>query len=297
MKKPIFTGSGVAIVTPFTDDGSRVDFQQFERLIDFQIENGTDAIIVCGTTGESTTQPHYEHLETVRYCIEYVDGRVPVIAGSGSNDTMHAVEMSQACSEFGASGLLIVAPYYNKTTQKGLVKHIEYIADRVTAPIILYNVPSRTGMTFSTDTYVELSKHPMVNGVKEASGDLNAALTAMNRIGEDFYFWSGEDNLVVPLMSIGGKGVISVVANIAPRQTADLCHHYLEGRVEESRKIQVQMAELVNTLFCEVNPIPVKAALKLMGLCNGVLRMPLCDMSEAGVQRLTKAMKEVGLLR
>jgi 4-hydroxy-tetrahydrodipicolinate synthase len=295
MKTPIFVGSGVAIVTPFKEDTS-IDYKRLEKLIDFQIENGTDAIIICGTTGEASTQPTEEHLKTIDYCVKYVNHRVPVIAGTGSNDTLHAVEMSVAARESGVDGILVVTPYYNKTTQTGLVRHIQYIADRAGVPVILYNVPSRTGMSFSVDTYCELAKHPLVNGVKEASGDLAAIATVMQKCGDDLNYWSGEDNLIVPVMSLGGKGVISVLANIAPRETSDICRLYLEGKVEESAALQIRMTELVNALFCEVNPIPVKAALKMMGLDTGVLRMPLFEMSEKNQARLKAAMIEAGII-
>ncbi|NLM61964.1 MAG: 4-hydroxy-tetrahydrodipicolinate synthase [Clostridiales bacterium] len=295
MKTPLFVGSGVAIVTPFNEDYS-IDYPRLKKLVDFQIENGTDAIIICGTTGEASTQSAEEHIETISQCVKFVDGRVPVIAGTGSNDTLFAVELSAAAREAGADGLLVVTPYYNKTTQTGLIKHMTYIADRAGLPIIVYNVPSRTGMNITADTYCELAKHPMINGVKEASGNLTVIATVMQRVGDELYFWSGEDNLIVPILSIGGKGVISVLANIAPRQTADMCRLYLEGNVRESARIQIEMTELINALFCEVNPIPVKAALKLMGLDTGVLRMPLFEISESNLLRLKKAMIEAGIL-
>lgn len=295
MKTPIFTGSGVAIVTPFHSNMS-IDYGRLEKLIDFQIDNGTDAIIICGTTGEASTQPTEEHLQTIAHCVKYVNHRVPVIAGTGSNDTAHAIEMSIAAKESGADGLLIVTPYYNKTTQAGLVRHITAITDSAGIPVILYNVPGRTGMSFSVDTYVELSKHPLINGVKEASGDLAMIATVMQKCGDDLCFWSGEDNLIVPVMSLGGLGVISVLANIAPRQTSDMCRLYREGKVKESAALQIRLTELVNALFCEVNPIPVKAALKMMGLDTGVLRMPLIEMSEKNQIRLKAAMAEAGIL-
>ena len=294
MKKPIFTGSGVAIVTPFKEDMS-VDYGRLEKLIDFQIDNGTNAIIICGTTGEASTQPTEEHLATIERCVKHVNHRVPVIAGTGSNDTLHAVEMSVAARQSGADGLLIVTPYYNKTTQAGLIRHVEKIADEANLPIILYNVPSRTGMSFTVDTYCELSKHPMINGVKEASGDFQIVVTTMQKCGDDLNFWSGEDNLIVPMLSYGGKGVISVLANIAPRETSDICRLYFEGKVKESAALQIRLAELVNALFCEVNPIPVKAALKMIGLDTGALRMPLIDMSEKNQVRLKAAMIQAGI--
>ncbi|MGI6578380.1 MAG: 4-hydroxy-tetrahydrodipicolinate synthase [Eubacteriales bacterium] len=295
MKTPLFVGSGVAIVTPFNEDYS-IDYPRLKKLIDFQIENGTDSIIICGTTGEASTQPTEEHIETITQCVKYVNGRVPVIAGTGSNDTLHAVEMSVAAREAGADGLLVVTPYYNKTTQTGLIKHMTYIADRAELPVILYNVPSRTGMSFTVETYCELSKHPLINGVKEASGNLAVIASVRQRVGDELYFWSGEDNLIVPVLSLGGKGVISVLANIAPKQTSDMCRLYLEGRVRESSDLQIKMTELINALFCEVNPIPVKAALKLMGLDSGVLRMPLFEISDSNLMRLKKAMTDAGIL-
>jgi len=295
MKKPVFVGSGVAIITPFRQDMS-VDYDRLRSLIDFQIANGTDAIIICGTTGEASTQSTEEHLKTIEECVKHVNHRVPVIAGTGSNDTVYAGEMSREAREIGVDALLVVSPYYNKTTQAGLIRHIEYIADHAGIPIILYNIPGRTGMSFSVDTYCELAKHPLVNGVKEASGDLAAVATVMQKVGDDLNFWSGEDNLIVPVMSLGGMGVISVLANIAPRETADICRLYLQGNVRESAALQIRMTELINALFCEVNPIPVKAALKMMGLDAGYLRMPLIEMSEKNQARLKSAMIEAGIL-
>jgi 4-hydroxy-tetrahydrodipicolinate synthase len=295
MKTPLFVGSGVAIVTPFNEDCS-IDFPRLKKLVDFQIENGTDAIIICGTTGEAPTLKDDEHIEAIAQCVKYADGRVPVIAGTGSNDTLHAVDMSKAAHQVGADGLLMVTPYYNKTTQSGYINHMTYIADRVELPIILYNVPSRTGFGISADTYCELSKHPMINGVKEASGSLTMIASVMQRVGDELNFWSGEDNLIVPTLSLGGKGVISVLANIAPRQTSDMCRLWFEGKVHESARLQIEFTELINALFCEVNPIPVKAALKLMGLDSGILRMPLIEISEGNLTRLKKAMVEAGIL-
>ncbi|NLL34194.1 MAG: 4-hydroxy-tetrahydrodipicolinate synthase [Clostridiales bacterium] len=296
MKTPLFVGSGVAIVTPFREGDYSIDFNCFEKLIDFQIENGTDAIIVCGTTGEASTQSTEEHLQTIEHCVKHVNGRVPVIAGTGSNDTLYGIEMSIEARKLGVDGLLVVTPYYNKTTQKGLINHMTLIADKAGIPIIVYNVPSRTGMDITADTYCELAKHPLINGVKEASGNLPVISAVRQRVGDDLYFWSGEDNLVVPILSLGGKGVISVVGNIAPRQTSDMCRLYLEGNVLESTKIQIGLTELINSLFAEVNPVPVKAALKLMGLDSGTLRLPLIDISEPNLKRSMNAMTEYGLL-
>ncbi|MDL2288778.1 4-hydroxy-tetrahydrodipicolinate synthase [Oscillospiraceae bacterium OttesenSCG-928-F05] len=294
MKTPVFEGAGVAIVTPFSGDGS-IDFPAFRKLIDFQINGGTDAIIVCGTTGEASTQTTEEHMRTVAECVKHVAGRVPVIAGTGSNDTAHALEMSEEAEKNGADALLLVTPYYNKTTQAGLIKHFTYIADRVNIPIILYNIPGRTGMAISIDAFVELSKHPKINGVKESTGDIAATAEMMRRCGDNMNVWSGDDNLIVPLMSIGAKGVISVLANIMPAETAKICHDFLDGNTAAAGKAQVSAMEIINALFVEVNPIPVKTALNLMGMDAGMLRMPLCEMSPKNLETLRKAMQNAGL--
>jgi len=293
MKAPVFTGSAVAIVTPFTDDF--IDFSKLSKLIDFQIENGTDAIVVCGTTGEASTQTIPEHLATIEYCIKHVNGRVPVIAGTGSNDTAHAVMMSQNAEKSGADALLMVTPYYNKTSQAGLIRHYNYVADRVGIPIILYNVPSRTGMSIAADTYRELSKHPNINGVKEASGDLNLIANTRHLCGDDLNLWSGNDEQVIPLMSLGAKGVISTVANIVPKQMSEMTRLMRNGKLEEAAAIQLQLIELIDAVFIEVNPIPIKTALNLMGMEVGQLRMPLCDMLPKNLEILKKAMKNMGL--
>ncbi len=293
MKTPVFTGSSVAIVTPFKDD--RVNLPKLGELIEFQIENGTSCITVCGTTGEASTQSTPEHLETIDYCVNKVAGRVPVIAGTGSNDTLHALEMSLAAQESGADALLLVTPYYNKTTQAGLVKHFEYIADRVEIPVILYNVPPRTGMTIAPSTYLELSKHPRINGTKEASGNFSAIAEAMMLCGDELNFWSGNDDQIVPLMALGGKGIISVAANIVPREVAEIPHLFFEGRVGESAAIQLRLMDLINALFIEVNPVPVKTALNLMGFDVGPLRMPLFDMSPKNLDILKTSMTNAGI--
>lgn len=292
----IFQGAGVAIVTPFHEDGS-VNFEKFAELVEFQIQNGTDAIIVCGTTGESSTLTHEEHLEVIKFCAETVKGRVPVVAGTGSNCTETAVYLSTEAEKFGVDGLLLVTPYYNKATQKGLFEHYKRIADSVKLPIILYNVPSRTGCNILPQTVVKLcSEVHNIVGVKEASGNIaqitKLAALAQGRI--DIY--SGNDDQIVPILSLGGKGVISVLSNVAPKQTHDICAKFFAGDVEGSRKEQLRAIELCDALFCEVNPIPVKTALAMMGKCGGTLRRPLCGMEEANVEKLRTAMKNYGIL-
>lgn len=276
----IFKGAGVAIVTPFTAD-DKVDYEALGKMIDFQIENGTDAIIICGTTGESSTLTHDEHDECIRFAVEYVAGRVPVIAGTGSNSTAEAIRLSTHAEKVGADALLLVTPYYNKATQKGLIEHYKKIANSVTIPIIMYNVPSRTGVNILPETAVTLAKEvDNIVGIKEASGNIGqvARLAALADGCIDIY--SGNDDQIVPLLSLGGIGVISVLSNIAPKMTHDIVASYLNGDVETSRKLQLQAMDLNDVLFCEVNPIPVKAALNMMGMCEGNLRSPLCEMSE-----------------
>lgn len=292
----IFKGSGVAIVTPMHENGE-VDYEQYAKLLEFQIANGTDAIIACGTTGESSTLTHEEHLEVIRYCVKVVAGRVPVIAGTGSNCTQTAVYLSKEAEKAGADGLLLVSPYYNKATQNGLYAHFKAIADSVKLPVLLYNVPSRTGCNILPETVVRLCRDVKnIVGVKEASGNISqiAHLAAIAKGDVDLY--SGNDDQIVPLMSLGGLGVISVLANVAPRQTHEICQTYLDGDVQKSLQLQLEAMELCNALFCEVNPIPVKKALSLMGMGGGTLRMPLSEMEPANIQRLEKAMKDYGLL-
>ncbi|MDP4109550.1 MAG: 4-hydroxy-tetrahydrodipicolinate synthase [Bacillota bacterium] len=293
MKKPIFTGSNVAIITPFKD--KRVNFEELGKLIDFHLNNSTDSITICGTTGESAALTDEEHRECIRYCVERVNGRIPVIAGTGSNDTNYAVSLSQYACGAGVDGILLVTPYYNKTSQTGLVKHFTYIADRVTKPMILYNVPSRTGMCFTAQTYYELSKHPMINGIKEASGNFSLIAETRALCGDDMNIWSGNDDQIVPILALGGKGVISVLANIMPKETHDMVALYFEGKVKESCDLQIKLYELISALFTEVNPMPVKAAAKLMGFNPGELRMPLCDISEKNLEILKKAMINAGI--
>ena len=293
MKNRIFTGSGVAIVTPFNDEG--VDYESFGRLIDYQIDNGTDAIIVCGTTGESATMPDKEHVAVVEYCVKKVNKRVPVIAGAGSNDTAHGVELSKACEKVGVDGLLSVTPYYNKASQKGLIQHYTKIADNVHIPIILYNVPSRTGVNIGVNTLCELANHENIVAIKEASGNISLTAEMAAKCLDKVDIYSGNDDCITPIMALGGVGVISVLANIAPQFTHDMCADFLEGRIDDSRKKQLQAIELVNALFCDVNPIPVKTALNLMGFNAGSLRLPLCDMEPAKLEQLKKAMINFGI--
>lgn len=294
MKTPIFTGSSVAICTPFTENG--INFKKFAELIDFQIANGTTAITVCGTTGESSTQTLEEHMETVDFCVKHVAGRVKVIAGTGSNDTRAALLLCQEAEKSGVDGLLIVTPYYNKASQRGLVAHYQYLADNVTTPIILYNVPHRTGVTFTADTYKTLSAHPMINGIKEASGDFNLFLNTLALCGDTMHIWSGNDEHTVPMMSLGASGLISVAANIIPREMADMCNAALDGDFTRAREIQIRTASLLGAMAIDVNPIPVKTALNLMGKNVGGLRLPLCDMTADHLAKLKTAMADFGIL-
>lgn len=294
MKDTIFTGAAVAIVTPFNEDG--INYPELKKLIDFNIENGTDAIVIAGTTGESSTMTDDEHREVIKFTVEYVNRRIPVIAGTGSNDTMYALGLSKYAEEVGVDGLLLVTPYYNKTTQKGLIKHYTYIADRVNVPIILYNVPSRTGVNISLDSYVELAKHPNIVATKEASGDLSTIAKIRSACGDNLHVYSGNDDQIVPILSLGGKGVISVLSNVMPKEAHDICKLYFEGKVKESSDLQVKYLDLINVLFIEVNPIPVKTALKLMGYNVGPLRMPLFDMEEKNLEVLRKELLKNNLV-
>jgi len=294
MKTPVFTGSGVAVVTPFTKDF--IDFDKLGALIDWHIESGTNAIIACGTTGEASTQTIPEHLATVEYCVKRAAGRIPVIAGTGSNDTAHALLMSQSAEKSGADALLMVNPYYNKTSQQGLIKHYTYIAERVNVPVILYNVPSRTGMSFTAETYKALSAIPNINGVKEASGDFTLIAKTKALCGDDLHIWAGNDDNTLPIMAMGGRGVISTCANVIPSEMAELCRLWFAGEPDKSRELFLRYNELMNALFIDVNPIPVKTALNLMGKQVGHLRMPLCDMGEAALKTLKDAMGRAGLL-
>ena len=291
--KKLFEGSGVALVTPFKD--GKVNYEKMGDLIEWHIENKTDAIIVCGTTGESATMTDKERKSTIKFVVDKVNKRIPVIAGSGSNNTAYSIELSKYCQEVGADGLLIVTPYYNKATQGGLIKHYTAIADSVDLPIILYNVPGRTGVNITPATVEKLSKIENIVAIKEASGNISQVAEIARLCGADFAIYSGNDDQIVPILSLGGIGVISVLANVLPKETHDIVEKYLSGDVEESRKLQLRLNELVNSLFIEVNPIPVKAAMNLMGMEAGELRLPLTDISEQNLEVLRKNMINAGI--
>lgn len=289
MKTPLFTGCGVAIVTPFTQTG--VDYDAFSQLLEWQIDSGTDAIIVCGTTGEASTLTRTERSRLTALCIERVDGRIPVIVGTGSNCTQTTAELSREAESLGADGILVVTPYYNKATQQGLCSHYLTVADSVSIPLILYNVPSRTGVSCSADTYRLLSRHANINGVKEASGNFSLIQETLRQCCDDLFVWSGNDEDTTAVCALGGKGVISVAANIIPRDMHDLTQLCFENDVLAAGEMQVKMSELLRALFCEVNPIPVKTAMWYLGLCSAQLRLPLCEIGPDGAAFLKKAMQ------
>lgn len=291
----IFKGSGVAIVTPFNDDLT-INYEELDRLIEFQIENKTDAIIIAGTTGEASTLSDEEHLQLIGHCIKTVNGRVPVVAGTGSNDTRHGINLSIEAEKLGAYALLQVTPYYNKTTQKGLKEHFLAIANSVNIPIILYTVPGRTHMDIAPQTVLELTEHPNIVGLKDATGDLGYTVAVKALCGDKIDIYSGNDDIIVPLLSVGGIGVISVLANCAPLETHNLVHYYLDGKVKESAEIQLKYKRFIDSLFAEASPIPVKKSLELMGYNPGSLRLPLTDPSESTVELLKSTMKEVDLI-
>ena len=295
MRTPVFTGSCPALVTPFDQNGA-INYDAFGKLIDAQIEAGVDAVCVCGTTGESATMSIREHIAAVEFCVKRVNHRVKVIAGAGSNDTSAAVYLSQHAQDSGADALLHVTPYYNKASQTGLIRHYEYIADRVDLPIILYNVPSRTGVSFTAETYRVLSQNPKINGVKEASGNFSLLAHTRFLCGDDFYIWSGNDDQVVPMMALGAKGVISVASNLIPQVMVKMARLCLDNDFEAASKLQIKYMDLIDALFLEVNPIPIKAALNLAGMEVGGLRLPLCDMSEQNLETLRRSMARMGLL-
>lgn len=291
----IFTGAGVALITPMNEDGS-VNYSKLKEILEYQIAHKTDAIIICGTTGEASTLSDEEHLECIRYTCEVVNGRIPVIAGTGSNCTQSAIELSQKAEESGADGLLLVTPYYNKATQNGLKAHYKAIAEAVSIPIILYNVPSRTGTKMAPQTVVDLcSEVPNIVGVKDATGDISEVAELLSLADGKVDLYSGNDDQIVPVLSLGGKGVISVLSNILPEETHNMVESYLQGDVEKSRKLQLQYFDLVKALFCEVNPIPVKKAMNLMGMQVGGLRLPLTEMEEQNAARLAEEMRKVGI--
>ena len=290
----VFTGAGVALVTPFKD--GKVDFDNYGELIEWQIAEGTDAIISCGTTGEASTMTDAEQIEVVEYAVQKVNGRVPVIAGAGSNDTAHGVALSKELERVGADALLHVTPYYNKCTQKGYIQHMTAMADNVNIPIILYSVKGRTGVNVLPKTALELSKHPNIVGIKEASGDIAQCAEMCRILPEDFAIYSGNDDMVVPLLALGCKGVISVLSNVAPKDTHDMVAKFFEGDIAGSRKIQLDAKPLIDALFAEVNPIPVKAALEIMGKSKMEFRLPLCEPEDATVELLRKELKAYGII-
>lgn len=296
MKQPIFTGAGVAIITPFTKEG-KVNYPALKTILEYQIAHGTDAIVICGTTGESATLSHEEHTEAIRFTVETVAHRIPVIAGTGSNDTAYALHLSNEAEKIGVDGLLMVTPYYNKASQAGLIKHYTYLADRVSTPIIIYNVPSRTGCEVKPETYAELSKHKMIYAAKEASGNISTIAKTISLCEKDFAIYSGNDDQITAIMSLGGKGVISVLSNVAPQVAHDIAATALAGDFEQSRKLQIEYLELCNALFMDVNPIPVKQAMNMMGFDAGPLRMPLCEMNEANTAKLKAVMEKYGLIK
>ena len=294
MKNTVFTGAATAIITPFKDN--KVDYESFARLIDWQIAEGIDAIVVCGTTGEGSTLSDEEHREVLKFAVDHIAGRVPVIAGTGSNDIAYAIELTKFSCEIGADAMLVVTPYYNKATQRGLYESFTAIADASTKPIILYNVPSRTGCNLLPATVAKLAEHPNIVAIKEASGNISqvAELASLTRGKIDIY--SGNDDQIVPILSLGGKGVISVLSNLMPRVTSEICHKFMAGDVAESAKLQLNLLPLVNALFCEVNPIPVKAAMAAMGYCENSLRLPLTTMDPENEKKLLALMHEQNLI-
>lgn len=294
MKQQIFKGAATALVTPMNQDGS-VNFKKLEELVNEQIKNSIDALVICGTTGEKSTLRYDEHLKVIETAAKTADKRVPIIAGTGSNDTVYSVELCNDAEALGADAFLMVAPYYNKTSQAGLVAHYNYIADRVNKPIILYNVPSRTGVAIKPETYFELSKHPNIVATKEANGDLSAIATTKYLCGDNLDIYSGNDDQIVPVMSLGGIGVISVLSNVLPKETHDLCASFLNGDTKKAGEMQIKYTGLINALFSDVNPIPVKEAMNLLGLDVGPCRLPLYPMNEAAKENLKAKLIECGL--
>ncbi len=293
-KKTVFTGSAVAVITPFRDE--KLDYDALGKIIDFQIDNGTDAIVICGTTGESSTLTDEEHIEAIAYTAERVSKRVPVIAGAGSNDTKYAVWLTREAKRAGADALLQVTPYYNKATQKGLIRHFLTIAEAADIPNILYNVPSRTGCNISLPVYRELAKHPNIVATKEASGNISAITQLFAECGDELDVYSGNDDQIVPLLSLGAKGVISVLSNVMPKETHDICRLFFEGKISESAKLQLSLLDLIGALFTEVNPVPVKAAMHMMGFCTAEIRLPLCEMEDGNLEKLRAVMVRHGLI-
>ena len=294
MKNTVFTGAATAIVTPLTKNG--IDYEQFGRLIEWQIEKGIDAIVSVGTTGEGSTLTDAEHKDAIKFCVEKVNGRVPVIAGTGSNDIAYAIELTKFACEVGADAMLLVTPYYNKATQKGLIASFKAIADASTKPCILYNVPSRTGCNLLPESVLALADHPNIVGIKEASGNISQIAKLASLVGDKIDIYSGNDDQIIPVLSLGGKGVISVLSNVMPKETSDMCKLYMEGKTQEALKMQLDLLPLIDALFMEVNPIPVKAAVAKMGFGENYLRLPLTPMEDAHAEKLYTLMKEQNLI-
>ena len=293
MKNTIFTGAATAIITPLNENG--IDFDAFGRLVEWQIAEGIDAIVAAGTTGEGSTLTDEEHKSVIKFCVEKVAGRVPVIAGTGSNDIAYAISLTKYACEAGADAMLLVTPYYNKATQNGLIKSFTAVADASTKPCILYNVPSRTGCNITPQTCAVLANHPNIVAIKEASGNISQVAEISRLCGDRLDIYSGNDDQIVPVMSLGGKGVISVLSNLLPRETSQMCHSYLEGNTKASLDMQLKYLPLIDSLFCEVNPIPVKAAMAAMGYCENYLRLPLTEMEDKNQQKLLADMREAGI--
>ncbi len=294
MKKTVFTGAATAIITPFKN--GKIDYEAFEKLINWQVNEGIDAIVVCGTTGEASTLTDDEHRDAIKFAVDTVGGRVPVIAGTGSNDTAYAIELTKDACEAGADAVLVVTPYYNKATQKGLIEMFTAIADASTKPVILYNVPSRTGCNILPATAAKLAEHENIVAIKEASGNLSQVAELAHLVGDKLDIYSGNDDQIVPILSLGGKGVISVLSNPMPRATSKMCHDFFDGNIKESRAAQLDLIPFINALFCEVNPIPVKAAMSLMGYCENSLRSPLTAMEPEHEAKMAEIMKGLGLI-
>ena len=293
MKKTIFEGMATALITPITENG--IDFEAFAKLIDWQIEKGINGLVVCGTTGESSTLTDEEHREAIRFAVKQAAGRVPVIAGTGSNETAYAIELTKEACAAGADAVLVVTPYYNKATQKGLIKMFTAIADASTVPVILYNVPSRTGVNIEPATVAELAKHPRISAIKDAGGNISKTAELISLCGDNIDVYSGNDDQVIPIMSLGGKGCISVLSNIMPKEAVEMCRLFKEGKTAEAAKMQIDLLPLINALFSEVNPIPVKAAMAAMGFCDDYLRLPLTPMEDGNREKLYSLMRKNGL--
>ena len=293
MKKTVFTGAATALITPLNENG--IDYTNFERLINWQVEEDIDALVICGTTGEGSTLSDEEHRKAIEFAVKCVNGRVPVIAGTGSNDTSYALELTKFACDAGADSMLVVTPYYNKATQKGLIETFTKIADVSTKPIILYSVPSRTGVNILPDTCKVLAEHPNIAGIKEASGNISQIAEIAAAVDGKMDIYSGNDDQIIPVLSLGGKGVISVLSNVLPKETSRMCHEFMSGNIEESRKMQLKYLDFINALFCEVNPIPVKSAMSAMGFCDNYLRLPLTVMEKHNQEKMFEIMKNLGI--